>query len=146
MDRTWLGILGVVTCTAAATLNAQASDTVPARLILERGDTAALVLPDTVRRGQAFTVRVTAFAGGCIRTGGGSRVSIHGLVADVTPLHVRRVTGNICHDDLMRFPQTIWVRFDRPGLGRIRFHGARNRIDSGGQPQWVVIERSVVVR
>src|SRR5574341_41861 len=95
--RTHLIILTSLTCTASATLDAQAADTVPARLILARGDTAALIIPDTVRRGHAFTVTVTAFAGGCIREAGGSRVSIDRLVADVTPLHVRRVVGNFCH-------------------------------------------------
>jgi len=143
---TCLAIIGVLTCTASATLDAQAADTVPARLVDVRGDTAALVIPDTVRRGHAFTVRVIAFAGGCIREAGGSRVSIRGLVADVTPLHVRRVVGNFCTADRILFPQTISLRFDRAGPGRIRFHGATNQLDSGAQPQWVVIERTVVVR
>jgi len=143
---TCLGVLVALTCTTSATLNAQRSDTVPARLMLGRGETAALTIPDTVRRGHAFTVTVTAFAGGCIREAGGSRVSIHGLVADVTPLHVRRVVGNVCTSDLILLPQTISLRFDRAGLGRIRFHGATNQLDSGAQPQWVVIERTVVVR
>src|SRR5258705_7242784 len=124
--RTCVGVLVVLTCTASATLNAQRSDTVPA-LLISYADTAAIIVPDTVRLGQAFTVKVTAFAGGCIRTGGGSRVSIHGLVADVTPLHVRRVTGEACTDDELLFFQTIAVRFDRAGLGRIRFYGAANR-------------------
>src|SRR3989442_5122898 len=69
--RTSLGILVALTCTASATLNAQSSDTVPARLIHVRGDTATLIIPDTVGRGHAFTVTVTAFAGGCIREAGG---------------------------------------------------------------------------
>ena len=143
--RTCLGILAVLTFTGSATLDAQAADTVPARLI-SYADTAALIIPDTVRRGHAFSVTVTAFAGGCIREAGGSRVSIDRLVADVTPLHVRRVVGNVCTSDLILLPQTISLRFDRAGLGRIRFHGATNQLDSGAQPQWVVIERTVVVR
>jgi hypothetical protein len=121
------------------------SDTVPARLF-SYADTAAIIVPDTVRLGQAFTVTVTAFAGGCIREAGGSRVTIHGLVADVTPLWVRRVAGDACTSDRILFPQTIPLRFDRAGFGRIRFHGAAKRIDSGAQPLWVVIERRVVVR
>ena len=143
--RTCLGILVVLTWGSWATLDAQDSDTVPARLIVQL-DTARIIVPDTVRRGEAFTVKVTAFVGGCIRTGGGSRVSIHGLVADVTLLSVRRVVGNACTSDLIQFRQTISLRFERRGLGRIRFHGAANRLDSGAQPQWVVIERRVVVR
>ena len=146
MRRLSVGILVALTCTASATLHAQAADTVPARLIDVRGDTATLIIPDTVRRGHAFTVKVTAFAGGCIRTAGGSRVKINGLVADVTPLHVRRVAGDACTDDELLFSQTISIRFDRGGLGRIRFHGAANKLHSGTQPQWVVIERRVVVR
>ena len=144
--QTCLRVLVFLTCTTSATLDAQGADTVPARLVRVRGDTAALVIPDTVRRGHAFTVTVTAFAGGCIREAGGSRASIDRLVADVTPLHVRRVVGNFCHLDLILLPQTISLRFDRAGLGRIRFHGAANQLDSGAQPQWVVIERTVVVR
>jgi hypothetical protein len=144
--RTCLGVLGALTCTASATLDAQAADTVPARLISASGDTAALIIPDTVRRGHAFTVKVTAFAGGCIREAGGDHVSIDGLVADVTPLHVRRVVGDVCSADRILFSHTISVRFDRAGLGRIRFHGVANRLDPGAQPQWVVIERKVVVR
>lgn len=143
--RTVLGILAVLSYGGWATLNAQASDTVPARLISVR-DTAAIVVPDTVRRGQEFTVQVTTFAGGCIRELGESRVRIHGLVADVTLLHVRRVAGDICTSDELLFRQTILVRFDAAGIGRIRFHGAANQLDFGAQPQWVVIERTVVVQ
>lgn len=73
-------------------------------------------------------------------------MSIHGLVADVTPLHVRRVRGNACTDDELLFSQTISVCFNQAGLGRIRFHGAGNRLDLGAKPRWVVIERTVVVR
>ena len=142
--RTCLGILAVLTCGGSATLDAQASDTVPARLISGR-DTAAIIVPDTVRRDQAFAVKVTTFAGGCIREAGGNRLTIHGLVANVTPLDVRRVEG-ACTDDEIRGQRTISLRFDRAGLGRIRFHGAANRLDLGAQPQWVVIERTVVVR
>jgi hypothetical protein len=130
----------------SATRAAQTPDTVPARLIDARGDTAALSVPDTVRRGQEFTVTVTAFAGGCIREPGQNRVRIHGLVADVTLLYVRRVGGNVCTSDEILFRQTILVRFDTAGIGRIRFHGAANRLDFGAQPQCVVIERTVVVR
>ena len=141
-----LGIFAVLTCGGSPTLKSQAADTVPARLIDARGDTAALVVPDTVLRGQEFAVKVTAFAGGCIGEPVGSRVNIDGLVADVTPLHVRRVTGNLCTADELLSRQTILVRFDAAGIGRIRFHGAANRLDFGAQPQWVVIERRVVVR
>ena len=143
--RTWLGILAVLTCGGSANLDGQASDTVPARLISGR-DTAAIIVPDTVRRDQAFAVKVTTFAGGCIREAGGNRLTIHGLVADVTLLDVRRVEGNACTDDEIRGQRTISLRFDRAGLGRIRVHGAANRLDFGAQPQWVVIERTVVVR
>ena len=143
--RPTLGILAVLSYGAWATLKAQASDTVPARLISGR-DTAAIIVPDTVRRGQEFTVKVTTFAGGCINELAGSGVRISGLVADVTLRHVRRVAGNACTSDELLFRQTVLVRFDTAGIGRIRFHGAANRLDFGAPPQLVVIERRVVVR
>ncbi len=147
-----LGILAVLTCAASAPLDAQALDTVPARSdtvparLTSGQDTAAIIVPDTVRRGHAFIVSVTPFAGGCIRQAGGTRVSIHGLVADVTLLNVRRVEGSACTDDEIRGRRTVSARFDRAGLGRIRFHGVTNQLDFGAHPQWVVIERTVVVR
>lgn len=127
---TCLGILVALTCTASATLDAQAADTIPARLI-SHADTAEIIVPDTVREGQAFTVKVTPFAGGCIRQSAGSRVTIDGLVADVTLLHVRRVVGNACDDDAIRASQTISVRFDRAGLAEFGFTVLQTNLISG---------------
>src|SRR2546422_7666830 len=118
--RTSLGILVALTCTASATLNAQSSDTVPARLIHVRGDTATLIIPDTVGRGHAFTVTVTAFAGGCIREAGGSRVRIHGLVADVAPDPLRRGEGHLWHLAPLLVPPTNLARFCPRCSGRVR--------------------------
>lgn len=122
-----------------------ATDNVPARLVSENGDSATLQVPDTVRRGLTFSVTVTGFAGGCILGPAGSRVKVHGLVADVTPFH-RRLWPDSCQDHWSQMPQTISLRFDDPGVGRIRFHGATNRLDFGVKPKWVVMERHVVVR
>ena len=149
--RACLGILVVLTCAASAPLDAQALDTVPARSdtvparLTSGQDTAAIIVPDTVRRGQAFTAKITVFAGGCIRQGAGSRVKIHGLVADVTLLHVRRFEDTCTSDEIISH-ETISLRFDRAGLGRIRFHGVTNQLDFRAEPRWVVIERTVVVR
>src|SRR6266850_3870862 len=142
--RPTLGILAVLSYGAWATLQAQASDTVPARLISGR-DTAPIIVPDTVRRGQEFTVKVTTFAGGCIDELAESGVRISGLVADVTLRHVRRVAGNACTSDELLFRQTVLVRFDTAGIGRIRFHGAANRLDFGAPPQLFGMECRVVV-
>ncbi|PYP13015.1 MAG: hypothetical protein DMD56_02045, partial [Gemmatimonadetes bacterium] len=116
---------------------------VPARL---GSDTTRIILPDTVRRGSEFTMTVWTFGGGCIRELAPSAVSVHGLYARVTLYHVRR-QGAICLGDLIEFRQTVPLRFDESGVATIAVRGVRNGLDFGDtKPQWVVVERHVVVR
>src|SRR5947208_477356 len=109
-------------------------------------DTTRIILPDTVRRGSEFTVTVWTFGGGCIRELAPSAVSVHGLYARVTLYHVRR-QGAICLGDLIEFRQTVPLRFDESGVATIAVRGVSNGLDFGDtKPQWVVVERHVVVR
>src|SRR5438477_7218065 len=116
---------------------------VPARL---GSDTTRIILPDPVRRGGEFTMTVWTFGGGCIRELAPSDVSVHGLRARVTLYHVRRQAA-ICLGDLIEFRQTVELRFDRSGVATIAVRGVSNGLDFGdAKPQWVVLERHVVVR
>jgi len=116
---------------------------VPARL---GSDTTRIILPDTVRRGSEFTMTVWTFGGGCIRELAPSDVSVHGLRARVTLYHVRR-QGAICLGDLIEFRQTVQLRFGKSGVATIAVRGVSNGLDFGdAKPQWVVLERHIVVR
>ncbi len=115
---------------------------VPARL---GGDTSRIILPDTVRRGSEFTMTVWTFGGGCIRELAPSDVSVHGLRARVTFYHVRRL-GAFCLGDRIEFRQTVQLRFDKAGLATIELRGVTNGLEFGdAKPQWVIVERHVVV-
>ena len=119
---------------------------VPARIAMYR-DTASVVLPDTVRRGSEFPMKVTTLAGGCIREAAGSDVSVHGLRARVTLYHLRRQLTASCTSDLMYLPQTVRLRFDKAGLATIELRGVTNDLEfDGATPQWIVLERHLVVR
>jgi len=115
---------------------------VPARL---GGDTSRIILPDTVRRGSEFTMTVWTLGGGCIRELAPSDVSVHGLRARVTFYHVRRL-GAFCLGDRIEFRQTVQLRFDKAGLATIELRGVTNGLEFGdAKPQWVIVERHVVV-
>lgn len=123
----------------------KATTRVPARLVSGR-DTAQVTLPDTVRRGSEFSMKVTTFAGGCIREGAGSDVSVHGLRARITLYHLRRRLSAVCTSDEIHFPQTVRLRFDRAGVATIELRGVANELDFDAAPQWVVLTRHVVVQ
>ncbi len=116
---------------------------VPARL---GSDTTRIIVPDAVRRDSEFTMTVWTFGGGCIRELAPSDVSVHGLRARVTLYHVRR-QGAFCLGDRIEFRQTVGLRFEKSGVATIEVRGVSNGLDCGDtKPQWVVLERHVVVR
>jgi len=117
---------------------------VPARL---GRDTSRIILPDTVRRDSEFQMTVTTFGGGCIRETAETRVSVHGLRARVSFYHIRRNLTAVCTSDLIEFRQTVKLRFAKAGVATIEVRGVSNELDFGDtKPQWVVVERHVVVR
>jgi len=116
---------------------------VPARL---GSDTTRIILPDTVSRGREFPMTVPTFGGGCIRELAPTDVSVHGLRARVTFYHVRR-QGAFCLGDRIEFRQTVQLRFDKSGLATIELRGVTNGLEFGdAKPQWVIVERHVVIR
>ena len=116
---------------------------VPARL---GSDTTRIILPDTVSRGREFPMTVPTFGGGCIRELAPTDVSVHGLRARVTFYHVRRQRA-FRLGDRIEFRQTVQLRFDKSGLATIELRGVTNGLEFGdAKPQWVVLERHVVVR
>jgi len=90
---------------------------------------------------------VTTFGGGCIRETAETRVSVHGLRARVSFYHIRRNLTAVCTSDLIEFRQTVKLRFAKAGVATIEVRGVSNGLDFGDtKPQWVVVERHVVVR
>jgi hypothetical protein len=110
-----------------------------------QADTARVELPDTVERGRAFAVTVTAFAGGCRQESAGTETTVDGLRAEVRPYHYLRRSA-VCTDDLLFIPHAVQIRFDQPGTATVRVVGTQNRLDFGDPPEPVTIERRVVVR
>ena len=116
---------------------------VPARLVLV-GDTAEIVMPDTVRRGEAFRVSVTPFAGGCRREAARTRVRVSGTTAEIRP-YDSGVRSSHCASNLLLVPRVVTLRFDQVGTSTVRVHGVGDEEEVGDGPP-VVLERRVVVR
>src|SRR5204863_9789459 len=100
----------------------------------------------TVSRGREFPMPAPTFAGASSRELPPTHVSVHGLRARVTSYPVRR-QGAFCLGHRIEFRQTVQLRFDKSGLATIELRGVTNGLEFGdAKPQWVVLERHVVVR
>ena len=108
------------------------------------GDTAQVVVPDTVARGAAFPVRVTTYGGGCIRKGS-VETDIEGLRAMVTPYNERIRSGwpvrIDCTDDLAFYTHTATLRFTRAGVATVVIQGLRKP-----EHDTITVTRTVVIR
>ena len=102
-------------------------------------DDPRVVAPDTVDRGESFTVSVTTYGGGCVRKGR-TAVSAEGLLATVTPYDVTAQQG-VCATILLSFEHEAILQFDRAGVARVIVRG--RQAPSG---QVISEEHSVVVR
>jgi hypothetical protein len=132
-------LLGLAGCASA-----DPRERVPARLVL-LDETAEVHAPESVRRGEPFTVTVVTIAGGCRRESAGTGVAVEGMEATITPYHFLR-RAEACTDDLLYLPHEVELRFDEPGTATLRIRGVRNRLDFEREPEWVTLERSVEVR
>ena len=104
------------------------------------GDPARVTVPQTVAAGVPFTVRVSSYGGGCVRSGG-TDVSGQGNTVDVRPYDLRTTGENVvCTSDLKMYDHDVTLSLPTPGTGTIRIHGRRL---PGDEP--VVIERTVTV-
>ena len=91
-----------------------------------RGAPSAAAVPDTVRAGVPFEVRVTTYGSGSCTRPDGAAVRVAGLVAEVTP-YDREPTRGACTDDIAAYPRPAAVRFDVPGQAVVRVIGRASR-------------------
>ena len=80
--------------------------------------------PDSAARGEAFTVTVRTFGGGCIRKIARTLVFLRDQLALISPYNeTRRAT--FCNSDLLYLEHRVALAFDRPGVATIRVIGER---------------------
>ena len=108
--------------------------------LLGSGDSARVVLPDTIAVNGAATIVVPTAGGGCVREGD-TEVAVSGLAADVRPYdYFPTDPGTVCTADFRELRHTATLRFTQTGRATVRVHG-RTRPDRA-----VVVTRTVVVR
>ena len=101
-------------------------------------DPIVIEAPETVQRGQSFSVRVRTYGGGCISQGP-TDVHVDGLRATVTPFDIHS-GANVCTSELRFFQHEATLRFDRAGSALVVIRGMRR---PGDQP--VAEQRTVIV-
>ncbi len=116
----------------------------PALIIFYR-DSSTIVAPDTVSRGEAFTVRIKTFGGGCTREAVRADVAIAGTLAEIRPFN-RTQNANACTADLLFLYHTVQVRFDVGGRTVLRVMGEQRGASTGGTNGPALVERAIVVR
>lgn len=108
--------------------------------LLGSGDSARIVLADTVALNSSATIVVPTAGGGCVREGD-TEVAVAGLAADVRPYDLFPTNpGVICTADFRELRHTATLRFTQTGRATVRVHG-RSRADAA-----LVVTRTVVVR
>jgi len=86
-------------------------------------DPVVVEAPETVVRGQTFTVSVRTYGGGCI-TQGPTGVRVDDLLATVTPMDINS-GANVCTAELRMFRHEASIRFDRAGTATVVLRGTR---------------------
>jgi hypothetical protein len=140
-------VLGSVALAATAACDAITGAefrTEPALIIFYR-DTAAITAPDTVARGEDFSVRIRTFGGGCTRETVRADVSVTGSLAELKPFNRTR-NANVCTADLLNIEHSVRVRFDIAGRALLRVIGEQRGASTGAANGPAVLERSLVVR
>ncbi len=109
----------------------------------------ALVAPDTVLAGRAFTVSAFTIGGGCFRSGD-TEVVLSGQAAEIRPFDLFFDPGpnGACTADIGFYPHEAAVTFGQPGRATVRAVGTAGRPGFGAPtaatPR-VTVERTVVV-
>lgn len=137
-------VVGIIEVgTAAASVSAAAS-------MAPAGDSyapsAPLMLPDTVAAGAAFTATITTTGpNGCWRASDVVKVAGEAQVT-LTPYDLAPAPGAVCPDAPVTLPRTVELRFDQPGVARVRLEGRRVTAGASGEGVATAVERTVVVR
>ena len=99
----------------------------PGVIDLGAPDAPQVVVPQEVRAGVPFTVRVTTFGGGCVDKGF-TEVTAGAGEADVRPYDFHPTDENaVCTRELRSHLHEATVRLEQPGTGTVRVHGVRMR-------------------
>lgn len=106
-----------------------------------------LTAPETVRRGEAFEIKVITFGSGC-EEGGDTSVLLTESVANVMVYDFTTATrpGVACTAILKRMPHTATLRFTEPGEALIRVWGRRVGPDTPPEGVPTLIEHSIQVQ
>ena len=97
----------------------------------------ALVVPDTVRAGVAFSITVSTFGPSCLRADGAEVVAA-GAIVEITPFDLAPVGPPPCEPDYQAFPRAVSVVFATAGPGTVRLRG-------GGFNESLILEEALTV-
>ena len=100
-------------------------------------------LPDSVRQGQSFMVRITTAGGGCMRQGD-DEVQVEGNTADITPydIIITPRDGSGCNLFAVDYHHVVGLAFPAVGSGVVVVHG-RDKFDAPVEyPYTVVVEQA----
>jgi hypothetical protein len=103
------------------------------------GDSVVVSVPDTVAAGEAFTVAVRTYGGGCMEKGD-TEVEVRGLRATVTPYDIR-VEADVCTAILKLFEHTATLHFEGAGTAEVVMRGRKEP-----EGEILTVGRTVVVR
>lgn len=119
--------------------------TEPALIIL-RGDTATITVPDSVNRSIAFQVSVETFGGGCTRQIARTDEKVTGSLVEIRPFNeTTKVDGRqLCPSDVIPLTHSITAEVKQAGPATIRVI-AESR-DLAGRVQPAQIQRVITVR
>jgi hypothetical protein len=97
----------------------------PAFIEMGPSDPPRVELPQSVRVGERFTVRVTTYGDGC-SSKGSTQVNVTGPEVQVSPYDFYRITeGEGCTRELRMHVHEASVWLEEPGAATITVHGRR---------------------
>lgn len=97
----------------------------PAFIEMAPSDPPQVEVPQSVRTGERFTVRVTTYGGGCVSKGS-TQVNVTGRQVDVSPFDFYRIDENAaCTRELRMHVHEASVWIEEPGTATVTVHGRR---------------------
>lgn len=115
-------------------------------LIIFYRDTSSIAAPDTVLRGQPFSVEFVTYGGGCTRSVARTDVATKGLTSVIQPYNRTTRAGTGCDADLLWLRHVAQVRIDQAGTAAIRVIGEQRGASTGSTNGPAELTRTVVVR